>query len=132
MVEGRMSDSRDASTAIAPIVFETDGPQGFSSLNEELPTATLIEGSPIGADHPYFERSSARLKAGIWRSSPYTEKYDSYPCDEFMFVLKGYVFVENESFSRKFEEGNAFLIPRGFQGYWRQPVEMVKYYVIVG
>ena len=68
---------------------------------------------------------------GLWRSSAYTEWYDSYPCDEFMVVLEGEVTIESDSFCATYGPGAAFLIPKGFQGYWRQPVAMVKYYAIV-
>ena len=119
-------------TEVTPFSFQPSGPDGF--LNKapvSLPTAKLIEGEPKGLDHAYFERASSRLKAGIWRSSPYTEWYDDYPCDEFMLVLEGHVIVENDHFSQRYNAGDAFLIPRGFRGYWRQPVGMLKYYCIV-
>jgi uncharacterized cupin superfamily protein len=115
-----------------PIRLSPTGPAGFlQAAGMALPTATLIEGSPVGADHVYFTRPEARLKVGIWRSSAYTEFYENYPCDEFMVILEGHVIVENERSSERFDPGDAFLIPRGFRGYWRQPVAMTKYYAIV-
>ena len=117
---------------LTPVTISSSGPNGFLEVTPvSLPTAKLIEGNPVGLDHAYFERPSAKLKAGIWRSSPYTEWYDDYPCDEFMYVLEGHVFLENESFSECYEAGSAFLVPKGFRGYWRQPVPMLKYYVII-
>jgi uncharacterized cupin superfamily protein len=115
-----------------PIRLSPTGPAGFlQAAGKALPTATLIEGSPVGADHVYFERPEARLKVGIWHSSACTEFYEDYPCDEFMVVLEGHVIVENERSSERFDPGDAFLIPKGFRGYWRQPVAMTKYYAIV-
>lgn len=119
-------------TDVTPISFQASGPGDFlDRVPLSLPTAKLIQGEPRGLDHVYFERISSKLKAGIWRSSAYTEWYDDYPCDEFMYILEGHVIVENDTFSKRYDAGDAFLIPRGFSGYWRQPVAMLKYYCIV-
>jgi hypothetical protein len=48
-----------------------------------------------------------------------------------MVILKGEVTLENDEMSETFREGDAFLVPKGFKGVWRQPVDMVKFYVIV-
>lgn len=114
-----------------PIRFTPQGPDGWlTAANEELATATLLEGAALGRDHIYFQRGDGKLRAGIWRSEAYSEWYDHYPCDEFMVILEGHVFLENEKGSHKFEKGDAFLVPKGFRGTWRQPVFMLKYYVI--
>lgn len=94
-----------------------------------LPTADLIAGQPVGLDQALYEQGA--VKAGLWRSCGYTEYYDSYPCDEFMVILSGEVTIENDDFSATYRAGDSFLLPRGFRGYWRQPVDMVKYYMIV-
>jgi uncharacterized protein len=115
-----------------PIKFSPTGPVGWMEAPDgALETAKLIDGSPMGADHAYFKRSAPNAKAGIWRSSPYTEFYESYPCDEFMYVLEGYVILENDNFKERYGKGDAFLLPKGFRGYWKQPVPMLKYYVII-
>jgi uncharacterized cupin superfamily protein len=115
-----------------PITFSATGPSDFlTAAPVALPTAKLIEGQPFGLDHTYFVRPEAKLKVGIWRSSAYTEWYDDYPCDEFMVILEGEVSIESDSFSATYGPGSAFLIPKGFKGYWRQPVAMVKYYAII-
>jgi uncharacterized cupin superfamily protein len=116
-----------------PVKLSAQGPAGWMQTpNLDLETATLIDGQPRGADHVYFENPEHKLKAGIWRSNAYTEYYDSYPCDEFMYVLEGSVTLENETFSETYSQGDAFLLPKGFKGYWKQTQEMLKYYVIVG
>lgn len=115
-----------------PIRFSSDGPPGWRSAPDEpLETAKLLEGTPLGRDHVYFSQSHPKARAGIWRSTAYTESYDSYPCDEFMVVLEGEVTLEGEGFSETFRKGDAFVMPRGFRGTWRQPVPMLKYYVII-
>ena len=116
----------------APIRFSNTGPDGWQSLpNIALEHAELLAGLPLGNDFAYFQRPEAKLRAGIWRSTAYTEKYDSYPSDEFMIILKGEVTLENDVISETFRSGDAFLVPKGFKGIWRQPVEVLKFYVIV-
>jgi uncharacterized cupin superfamily protein len=116
----------------APIRFSPTGPDNWQSLpNIPLEYAELLSGLPLGQDFAYFNRPEAKLRAGIWRSTAYTERYDSYPFDEFMVILKGEVTLENDLMSETFRPGDAFLVPKGFKGNWRQPVEVVKFYVIV-
>lgn len=85
----------------------------------------------MGLDHAYFTRPDRGLRTGIWRSGPYTERYDDYPTDEFMVVLAGEVTLEGEGFKDTFRRGDAFFVPKGFKGTWHQPVAMLKFYVII-
>lgn len=126
------SSNVNASDNLFPITFSSKGPEGFNSRRDVLPFAKLVQGKPFGADHIYFERKESGLMSGIWRSEPYEERYDSYPCDEFMVMLSGETTVGNESGEVTYKTGDAFLIPKGFRGFWRQTVAVEKYYVIVG
>lgn len=101
----------------------------LTAPGEPLGTAELISGAPVGLDQALYEKGA--VKAGLWRSCGYTEFYESYPCDEFMVVLEGEVTLENDAGSATFKAGDSFLLPRGFRGYWRQPGDMLKYYMIV-
>ena len=115
-----------------PIKFSPTGPEGWmQSPDVPQETATFIEGLPLGRDHVYFDRANPKFRTGIWRSQPYTEFYDSYAADEFMYVLEGEVTMETEGFSETYRAGDAFFVPKGFTGYWRQTQTMVKFYVII-
>lgn len=115
-----------------PIRFSSSGPGDWlTQPNQPLEHAELLKGVPMGLDHAYFSRPQAKLRAGIWRSEAFTERYDDYPCDEFMIVLEGEVTLENDDFRETYRKGDAFLVPKGFRGVWNQPVAMLKYYVIV-
>jgi len=115
-----------------PIKFSSTGPEGWME-QPDVPqeTATFISGTPMGADHAYFDRANPKYRMGIWRSQPYTEFYDSYAADEFMVVLDGEVTLEADGFSETYRKGDAFFVPKGFRGYWRQTQPMLKYYVII-
>ncbi|TIX46226.1 MAG: DUF861 domain-containing protein [Mesorhizobium sp.] len=115
-----------------PIRFSSAGPEGWQQLPDlPLEYAELIEGLPVGRDYAYFSRPERGVKSGIWRCGPYSEHYANYPADEFMVVLEGDVTLEGDGFSETYRKGDAFLLPKGFRGVWRQPVPMVKFYVIV-
>lgn len=115
-----------------PIRFSATGPEGWMAKPDApQETATFIDGHPMGADHVYFDRANPKFRTGIWRSQPYTEFYDSYAADEFMYVLDGEVTLEADGFSETYRKGDAFFVPKGFRGYWRQTQPMLKYYVII-
>ena len=115
-----------------PIKFSATGPEDWLA-QPDVPqeTATFVSGTPIGADHTYFNRANPKYRMGIWRSQPYTEFYDSYAADEFMVVLGGSVTLESDGFTETYRAGDAFFVPKGFKGYWRQSEPMLKYYVII-
>ena len=116
-----------------PIRLSATGPAGWlAAADEPLPTAKLLAGTPMGRDHADFLRQDPPVRAGIWRSTPYVEAYDSYPCDEFMLILDGEVTLESDGFSDTYRRGDAFILPKGFRGIWRQPVPVLKYYVLIG
>ncbi|MCZ8333082.1 MAG: cupin domain-containing protein [Rhodobacteraceae bacterium] len=115
-----------------PIKFSPTGPEGWLAQHDvQQETATFISGTPMGADHSYFDRANPKYRMGIWRSQPYTEFYESYAADEFMVVLDGEVTLEAEGFAETYRKGDAFFVPKGFRGYWRQDQPMLKYYVII-
>ncbi len=116
-----------------PIKLSPTGPAGWmAEADVPLETAKLLSDPPMGKDHAYFQSTDPRARACIWRSTAYTEWYDSYPCDEFMVVLEGSVTLESDGFSQTYGKGCAFLLPKGFRGYWRQTEPMLKYYVLIG
>jgi uncharacterized cupin superfamily protein len=41
------------------------------------------------------------------------------------------VTLETEGFSETYRAGDAFFVPKGFTGFWRQTTTMVKFYVII-
>lgn len=63
--------------------------------------------------------------SGVLRPIPSVT--EDYPADEFMVVLEGEVTLENDSFSETYRKGDAFFVPKGFKGVWRQPVALLKF-----
>lgn len=115
-----------------PVRFSVTGPSGWKDAADvALETADLIEGKPMGRDHVYFSKETSGIRAGLWRSTAYTEFYDDYPCTEFMYVIEGSVTLEADDFSETYTAGEAFLVPKGFRGTWKQTEPMLKYYVMI-
>lgn len=115
-----------------PIKFSATGPEGWAAAPDTaLETAELLSGAPLGADHAYFTNDKQGIRAGIWRASPYTEFYEDYPATEFMYILEGSVTLESDDFSETYRAGDAFLVPKGFRGTWKQEQAMLKYYIMI-
>jgi len=97
-----------------------------------------IDGQMTGADQAleyerlYIDRSSEHVRLGIWRSDPYEARYEDYGCDEFMILLTGQVsLLYDDGSEDHFQAGDAFILPKGFTGVWRQPAVTLKYFAMV-
>jgi len=79
----------------------------------------------------YIDRSSEQVRMGLWRSDPYEARYEDYGCDEFMGLVsgKGSLMYDDGS-EDHFGPGDAFILPKGFTGVWRQPETTLKYFVM--
>ena len=49
-----------------------------------------------------------------------------------LFDIEGEVTLESDDFTETYCKGDAFMLPKGFRGYWRQPEAVLKYYVLIG
>ena len=87
--------------------------------------------APQETGHNFFTSADKKLVAGVWEATPYKERIDGYPVDEFMLVLEGSVTITGEDgTSETFSPGEAFMMPKGFRGTWENTEKMRKYYVI--
>lgn len=77
-----------------------------------------------------FESADGRLTAGPALFDKMTLEIDEYPVDEFMYILEGTVEVTDRNGQvDKFGPGDAFVMPKGFSGTWRQLSAVKKYAV---
>jgi uncharacterized protein len=97
--------------------------------------ASVIEGSPKERSALFFEQmrdDPGNVRIGIWESTAYAEKIVDYDKDEFMVVLEGScIIVDDDGSEEQFETGDAFFMPKGFTGIWRQTEPMKKYFAMV-
>lgn len=93
--------------------------------------AAVVSGDPKATADAEFTDPSGRLKAGIAAYESSAIRLDGYPYDEYCFVLTGELIVTDaDGTTETYGPGDAFLMPRGFQGTWNMPQGLRKYFVI--
>ncbi len=91
----------------------------------------VIDGDPVEIGYNYFSNYTGQLTAGVWECTPYTSQIDSYPVDEFCFILSGKVVITDaDGRAETFKAGECFVIPKGLKCTWHMPETVRKFYVI--
>lgn len=77
-----------------------------------------------------FETADGRAEAGLSRYEKVTLELRDWPIDEFMLILSGEVEITDASGKgRVYGPGDAFVMPKGFTGTWKQRSEIRKIHV---
>ncbi|USI77617.1 cupin domain-containing protein [Sphingopyxis sp. USTB-05] len=70
---------------------------------------------------PRYESKDRKLLASVKRYAKMTLPLRDWPVDEFMQLMVGEVEIVDEAGTvTRYRDGDAILIPRGFNGIWRQ------------
>lgn len=95
----------------------------------ELPDR-VVEGDPQHQTHLHFRSPDDRLIAGTWTSTP--GKWHAFTGrDEFCHIISGHcALISDEGQRWEFKQGQSFLIPHGFKGYWEIIETTTKHFVI--
>ncbi|WP_421867719.1 cupin domain-containing protein [Motiliproteus sp.] len=95
------------------------------------PPERLLEGNPLQTIANYFTDDSEKLISGVWESGP--GKWQAVSDrNEFCYILSGRVVIaDDQGGAKTFTAGDAFVIPKGFQGTWEVLEDARKYYVIL-
>lgn len=94
--------------------------------------AMVSEGSAIETGHIFFTNEAATVNVGVWECTPCTEEVSDYPYDQCCFVLEGSLTITDEAgHAETFGPGDAFVIPRGFNGSWRMTERYRNYFITV-
>ncbi len=114
------------------IRLNRDGPEGVGlPFWGNLEGENVIEGEPVETGFNYFTDVSGQLTAGVWECTPCTSLIDSYPVDEFCYILSGTVVITDDGGDAEtFCAGDGFVIPKGTKCTWHMPETTRKYYVI--
>ncbi|WP_114286691.1 cupin domain-containing protein [Candidatus Halocynthiibacter alkanivorans] len=89
--------------------------------------------SPREWENLVVDRASEEVRMGTWVCEPYTDEIVDYEYDEFMYLLKGTVeLIYPDGSTDVFGPGQAFLLPSGFTGTWKQPETVIKFFVMIG
>ena len=114
------------------IRLNSDGPEGTGlPFWGNLENENVIEGGPVETGYNFFTDASGQLTAGVWECTPCTTQTDSYPVDEFCYILSGTVVISDDAgHSETFKAGDCFVILKGSSCTWHMPETTRKYYVI--
>ena len=114
------------------IRLSADGPEGVGlTFWGNCDTENVIEGEPVETGHNHFTDATGQLTAGVWECTAYTSQIESYPVDEFCFILSGrVVLTDADGHAETFNAGECFVIPKGLKGIWHMPETLRKFYVI--
>ncbi len=94
----------------------------------ELPAVTdypfmkVVAGdNPVAGGLTSYQSSDGKFEVGFYHGSEVTLRISNWPVDEFMYFLEGQVEIINEDGSSKiYGPGDALVMPKGFNGTWRQ------------
>jgi uncharacterized cupin superfamily protein len=93
---------------------------------------TVIEGTANEQGHIFFTNTAGNVNAGVWECTSCTERIRDYPYDQCCFVLEGSLTIVDEiGHAETFNPGDAFTVPRGFNGDWRMTERYKNFFVTV-
>lgn len=93
---------------------------------------TVVDGIAEERGHRFFTNEGGNVNAGVWECTPCTERISNYPYDQCCFVLEGSLVITDESgHAETFNPGDAFIIPRGFNGLWEMTERYKNFFVTV-
>jgi len=93
---------------------------------------TVVEGKAEEQGHIFFTNAAGNVNAGVWECASCTERIRDYPFDQCCFVLEGSLTIIDENgHAETFKPGDAFIIPRGFNGDWRMTERYRNFFITV-
>ncbi|RBI70329.1 hypothetical protein DQW77_14015 [Roseovarius sp. TE539] len=113
--------------------FEEKGPEDTGLTEwETIDPAGLESGTPVQRGHIYHEDAAHGYLSGVWDCTAQTERMAPYPVDEFMFLLEGSLVMGlPDGTDVEVEQGQAFIIPKGFECQWKQAGYLRKLFMIL-
>jgi uncharacterized cupin superfamily protein len=76
---------------------------------------------PIKHGYRWIDDIEGGVWAGVWEATPFTMAPHLYTANEFMLVLEGSVaMVEIDGRETTICAGESFVVPYGWDGYWKQ------------
>ena len=114
------------------IEFDRNGPADTGLQPwDPLPAEILQSGNPLQSGHTYHEIDGGVFTAGVWDCTEHQLLSSAYEVDEFMIVLEGSIIIEHDDGeTRRFREGESFVIPRGTPCSWKQDEYVRKFWAI--
>jgi hypothetical protein len=96
----------------------------------DYPFMKVIDGdNPVAGGLTSYQSRDGKFEVGFYHGSEVTLLISNWPVDEFMYFLEGQVEITNEDGSSKiYGPGDALVMPKGFNGTWRQlgPIKKIN------
>lgn len=68
---------------------------------------------------PIFDSKDGKMTSGLFVSTAGHAEYDSYPANEFIYIIEGEATLTSADGSAlKIKKGDAIVIPKGWKGKW--------------
>jgi hypothetical protein len=95
-----------------------------------IPSETLLSGTPNERGFTQFVSDDGKVDAGVWACDTYEERIPSYPGDELMVVIEGYVTLTVDGGEPEtYAPGDAFVIHRGTACLFKVDGPFLKYWM---
>lgn len=89
-----------------------------------------LAGNPTGTTAHQFTNSEGNFHCGVWHSDNGKWKI-SYSEDEFCYMIAGKaVITDADGLATEVVQGDAFVLPAGFEGSWETVTLAQKFYAI--
>ena len=98
---------------------------------EDLSFMKVIDGDDVQhGGLSSFISADDSFRVGLSTYTKVSLKLTNWPANEFMYFLEGQVEItDEEGESKIYGPGDAIVMPKGFNGTWRQPSPIKKIYV---
>jgi uncharacterized cupin superfamily protein len=109
--------------------IEPGGPEGaLARVHTTFPIQWMATEQPIKHRHGYMDDVEGGITCGVWQATPFTMTPHLYSFNEFMLVLQGSVTLVNAGGGETtIRAGESFVVPQGWDGYWKQQVFFRKF-----
>ncbi|MQP63832.1 DUF861 domain-containing protein [Niveispirillum sp. SYP-B3756] len=114
--------------ALPPIVVLDDA--GPAPESYRPPADRILAGDPVQTVSNRFASADGRFNCGVWSCQPGKWRV-IFSENEFCQWLEGVVLVTgDDGQQRRFQAGDAFVMPAGFTGTWEVLEPARKYYAV--
>ena len=113
-----------AGTGITRLCANGDAEKGMSLWTVSALDGSIQDGAPKERFHHVFNdiiQSPAKVRAGVWEATAYSEEVTDYPYNEIVFLLEGSMsIIDSAGVEERFEPSDCFFLEKGFNGVWKQ------------
>jgi uncharacterized cupin superfamily protein len=113
---------------IIPIAIEKSFLDGMGLVADDPTEYTDYTKSEDGGEREAVSRSSShvfhhdKIHVSVIEAGPGKVRVDGLPYDEFVHILQGRLILTlDDGHEFKFQQGESFIVPKGFVGIWEMP-----------